>query len=397
MKKFQFWTLALTTLLFGACSDDKTAPQPQPEGTASIGVRVSGTPTAKATGSSHNAHESIDIKNLQILVFANGVKAGYGKAEAEGATTSVTEVKGILVTAGQSYNVYAFGNVYAADGTTMLDLSTITKVDELPAIENIANQFSHSTVAGKATTSSLQAGQNALGYGASPTTGTSVGDDFKVKRIVAKVMLTRCEKETSINTNLTINKVYILNGKNQSKLTGTSLKVNGFENFVYGSNPGGTTPFKNNTLYPGSYHSIPKDPTTITPTTALADNWPNGGVSSTAPLYYYLFENNGNEAASGEYSVITDHKASTMLVIEGKWKDDPSVAGEGETVYYPIIINVNTGQTQEYTIIRNNVYDIQVTITRKGANNPWVAVNAWLDAQITLEPWNTPITQSVIW
>ena len=62
MKKFQFWTLALTTLLFGACSDDKTAPQPQPEGTASISVRVSGTPTAKATGSSHNAHESIDIK-----------------------------------------------------------------------------------------------------------------------------------------------------------------------------------------------------------------------------------------------------------------------------------------------------------------------------------------------
>nr|BAN28824.1 fimbrillin [Porphyromonas gingivalis]BAN28826.1 fimbrillin [Porphyromonas gingivalis] len=383
MKKTKFFLLGLAALAMTACNKDNEA-EPVTEGNATISVVLKTSNPNRAFG---NAGDESKVAKLTVMVY-NGEQQ-----EAIESVENATKVENIKCSAGQRTLV-----VMANTGEMKLAGKTLAEVKALTTELTAENQEAAGLImTAEPKTIVLKAGKNYIGYSGTGEGNHIENDALKIKRVHARMAFTEIKVQMSAAYDniytFVPEKIYGLIAKKQSNLFGATL-VNADANYLTGS----LTTF-NGAYTPTNYANVPwlsRD--YIAPT---AD----------APQGFYVLEN--------DYSANSGTIHPTILCVYGKLQKNGAdltgtdlaaaqaanwVDGQGKT-YYPVLVNFNSnnytydnGYTPKNKIERNHKYDIKLTITGPGTNNPEnpITESAHLNVQCTVAEW-VLVGQNATW
>jgi hypothetical protein len=184
--------------------------------------------------------------------------------------------------------------------------------------------------------------------------------------------------------------VAMFNVPNKTKLFGTPLAIN--DDFQFGAK--WASP---DSAYVGANVAESESNQTLYDAVVDANALPI--VPSNAP-FYYVNENTSTEDAQKMFIVLrakvyNDSVPVTSLV-------DLYTDKDGYT-YYPVWVNANKdgytyaeGHVADGKVLRNTQYNINLTI--KGLGRPTIdeVEDAWLDVNVSVDPWAV-VTQNVVW
>lgn len=383
MKKTKFFLLGLAALAMTACNKDNEA-EPVTEGNATISVVLKTSNPNRAYG---NAEDESKVAKLTVMVY-NGEQQ-----EAIESVENATKVENIKCSAGQRTLV-----VMANTGAMELVGKTLAEVKALTTELTEGNQEAAGLImTAEPKTIVLKAGKNYIGYSGNGEGNHIENAPLKIKRVHARMAFTEIKVQMSAAYDniytFVPEKIYGLIAKKQSNLFGATL-VNADANYLTGS----LTTF-NGAYTPANYANVPwlsRD--YVAPT-------------AEAPQGFYVLEN--------DYSANGGTIHPTILCVYGKLqKNGADLAGadlaaaqaanwvdaEGKT-YYPVLVNFNSnnytydnGYTPKNKIERNHKYDIKLTITGPGTNNPEnpITESAHLNVQCTVAEW-VLVGQNATW
>nr|BAN28829.1 fimbrillin [Porphyromonas gingivalis]BAN28831.1 fimbrillin [Porphyromonas gingivalis] len=384
MKKTKFFLLGLAALAMTACNKDNEA-EPVTEGNATISVVLKTSNSNRAFGVGDDESK---VAKLTVMVYNGEQQEAIKSAE------NATKVEDIKCSAGQRTLV-----VMANTGAMELVGKTLAEVKALTTELTAENQEAAGLImTAEPKTIVLKAGKNYIGYSGSGEGNHIENDPLKIKRVHARMAFTEIKVQMSAAYDniytFVPEKIYGLIAKKQSNLFGAAL-ANADANYLTGS----LTTFNGAYTPPTNYANVPwlsRD--YVAPT---AD----------APQGFYVLEN--------DYSANGGTIHPTILCVYGKLqKNGADLAGadlaaaqaanwvdaEGKT-YYPVLVNFNSnnytydnGYTPKNKIERNHKYDIKLTITGPGTNNPEnpITESAHLNVQCTVAEW-VLVGQNATW
>lgn len=252
-----------------------------------------------------------------------------------------------------------------------------------------------------ATTVTLVKGKNFYGYADGDGNHISKNDPMQLKHIHAgmsftsvKVAFTDAYKDL-YNVKFDKGAIMALIAKKQSNVFGASL-VNADLNYLYGEKHFGTPP---NAYTPAeaNYKEMAELKMAIT---EISETMTGKG--------FYVLENNSAEhptilCIKGE---LTQKGGAALTADQAKEAVAAGwiVSETDHSTFYPVLVNWEkdgytfTGTTDKKGIVRNNKYEISLTITGPGTNSPEEPTQekANLDVMCKVTPWNI-VKQEVVW
>ena len=375
--------MGLAALAMTACNKDNEA-EPVTEGNATISVVLKTSNPNRAFGVSDDESK---VAKLTVMVYNGEQQEAIKSAE------NATKVEDIKCSAGQRTLV-----VMANTGAMELVGKTLAEVKALTTELTAENQEATGLImTAEPKTIVLKAGKNYIGYSGNGEGNHIENDPLKIKRVHARMAFTEIKVQMSAAYDniytFVPEKIYGLIAKKQSNLFGATL-VNADANYLTGS----LTTF-NGAYTPTNYANVPW----------LSHDYV--APTADAPQGFYVLEN--------DYSANSGTIHPTILCVYGKLQKNGAdltgtdlaaaqaanwVDGQGKT-YYPVLVNFNSNNytydsnyTPKNKIERNHKYNIKLTITGPGTNNPEnpITESAHLNVQCTVAEW-VLVGQNATW
>ncbi|ATR94585.1 fimbrial protein [Porphyromonas gingivalis] len=385
MKKTKFFLLGLAALAMTACNKDNEA-EPVTEGNATISVVLKTSNPNRAFG---NAEDESKVAKLTVMVY-NGEQQ-----EAIESVENATKVENIKCSAGQRTLV-----VMANTGEMKLAGKTLAEVKALTTELTAENQEAAGLImTAEPKTIVLKAGKNYIGYSGTGEGNHIENDALKIKRVHARMAFTEIKVQMSpsyVNKyNFAPENIYALVAKKESNLFGASL-ANSDDAYLTGSL----------TNFNGAY-----SPANYTHVDWLGRDYTE--PSNNAPQGFYVLESTYAQNAGLRPTILcvkgklTKHDGTPLSSEEmtAAFNAGWIVADNNPTTYYPVLVNFNSnnytydnGYTPKNKIERNHKYDIKLTITGPGTNNPEnpITESAHLNVQCTVAEW-VLVGQNATW
>lgn len=384
MKKTKFFLLGLAALAMTACNKDNEA-EPVTEGNATISVVLKTSNPNRAFG-----EDESKVAKLTVMVY-NGEQQ-----EAIESVENATMVENIKCSAGQRTLV-----VMANTGEMKLAGKTLAEVKALTTELTAENQGAAGLImTAEPVVVTLVAGNNYYGYdGTQGGNQISQNTPLEIKRVHARMAFTEIKVQMSpsyVNKyNFAPENIYALVAKKESNLFGASL-ANSNDAYLTGS----LTDF-NGTYSPANYTHV---------------DWLGRDYtepSNNAPQGFYVLESTYAQNAGLRPTILcvkgklTKHDGTALSSEEmtAAFNAGWIVADDNPTTYYPVLVNFNSnnytydnGYTPKNKIERNHKYDIKLTITGPGTNNPEnpITESAHLNVQCTVAAW-VLVGQNATW
>nr|BAL46697.1 fimbrillin [Porphyromonas gulae] len=386
MKKTKFFLLGLAALAMTACNKDNEA-EPIVEGNATISVVLKTSNPNRAFGV---ADDEAKVAKLTVMVYNGEQQEAIKSAE------NAIKVENIKCGAGSRTLV-----VMANTGGMELAGKTLAEVKALTTELTAENQEATGLImTAEPVDVTLVAGNNYYGYdGTQGGNQISQGTPLEIKRVHARIAFTKIEVKMSdsyVNKyNFTPENIYALVAKKKSNLFGTSL-ANSDDAYLTGSL----------TTFNGAY----------TPANYTHVAWLGRGYtapSNDAPQGFYVLESAYAQNAGLRPTILcvkgklTKHDGTPLSSEEmtAAFNVGWIVANNDPTTYYPVLVNFEsnnytyTGDAVEKgKIVRNHKFDINLTITGPGTNNPEnpITESANLNVNCVVAAWKG-VVQNVIW
>nr|BAL46694.1 fimbrillin [Porphyromonas gulae] len=386
MKKTKFFLLGLAALAMTACNKDNEA-EPIVEGNATISVVLKTSNPNRAFGV---ADDEANVAKLTVMVYNGEQQEAIESAE------NAIKVENIKCGAGSRTLV-----VMANTGGMELAGKTLAEVKALTTELTAENQEATGLImTAEPVDVILVAGNNHYGYdGTQGGNQISQGTPLEIKRVHARIAFTKIEVKMSdsyVNKyNFTPENIYALVAKKKSNLFGTSL-ANSDDAYLTGSL----------TTFNGAY----------TPANYTHVAWLGRGYtapSNDAPQGFYVLESAYAQNAGLRPTILcvkgklTKHDGTPLSSEEmtAAFNAGWIVANNDPTTYYPVLVNFEsnnytyTGDAVEKgKIVRNHKFDINLTITGPGTNNPEnpITESANLNVNCVVAAWKG-VVQNVIW
>ena len=385
MKKTKFFLLGLAALAMTACNKDNEA-EPVTEGNATISVVLKTSNPNRAFG---NAEDESKVAKLTVMVY-NGEQQ-----EAIESVENATKVENIKCSTGQRTLV-----VMANTGEMKLAGKTLAEVKALTTELTAENQEAAGLImTAEPKTIVLKAGKNYIGYSGNGEGNHIENDPLEIKRVHARMAFTEIKVQMSQSYankyNFAPENIYALVAKKESNLFGASL-ANGDDAYLTGSL----------TNFNGAY-----SPANYTHVDWLGRDYTE--PSNNAPQGFYVLESTYAQNAGLRPTILcvkgklTKHDGTALSSEEmtAAFNAGWIVADNDPTTYYPVLVNFNSnnytydnGYTPKNKIERNHKYDIKLTITGPGTNNPEnpITESAHLNVQCTVAEW-VLVGQNATW
>lgn len=381
-------SLVALTFAFTACNKNQDEPQSETDATISVAVKSAGL-RAYEDG---EGNEDMKVQKLAVMVYQGSAQVAYKEAAEAGSL----EVKDIETTAGAKTLVVVAN--FADQNLKGLSLEKVKALTHtLSAKDQDPTQGTFMLTA-EPVSVDLQKGNNYYGYAAGDGNRISVNEPIALKHIHAGMALTNLTVKfadsyaTLYGVKFDEGELIGLVAKAQSNIFGESL-VNTDANYFYGVKLFGKTDAK---YTPENYTEMPELKMALTETGELTGKG------------FYILENNSAEhptilcvkgtLTNADGSDLTAEQAAQA--VEAGW----IVSATDHSTYYPVLVNWEkdgytfTGTTDKNGIVRNNKYEISLTITGPGTNSPEdpTQEKANLDVKCVVTPWNI-VKQNVVW
>lgn len=383
-------SLVALTLAFTACNK-KDDVKSETDATISVAIK-SADLRAYEDGA---GTEDMKVQKLAVMVYEGQAQVAYQEA----ATPGDLEVKDIKTTAG-SKTLLVVANF---EGTNFEGLSlakALAVTHELAADDQDPAKGKH-MLTSEPTTVTLVKGNNYYGYPAGDGNRISKDAPMQLKHIHAgmsftsvKVAFTDAYKNL-YNVKFEKGAIMALIAKKQSNVFGASL-VNADPNYLYGEEH-----------FSKADNKYTPDETKYKEMTELKMDITEISETMTGKGFYVL-ENNSAEhptilCIKGE---LTQNDGNALTAEQAKEAVAAGwiVSETDHSTYYPVLVNWEkegytfTGTTEKNGIVRNNKYEISLTITGPGTNSPEdpTQEKANLDVKCVVTPWNI-VKQNVVW
>lgn len=384
MKKTKFFLLGLAALAMTACNKDNEA-EPVTEGNATISVVLKTSNPNRAFG-----EDESKVAKLTVMVYNGEQQEAIKSAE------NATKVEDIKCSAGQRTLV-----VMANTGAMELVGKTLAEVKALTTELTAENQEATGLImTAEPVDVTLVAGNNYYGYDGSQG-GNQISQDtpLEIKRVHARMAFTEIKVQMSPSYankyNFAPENIYALVAKKKSNLFGASL-ANSDDAYLTGSL----------TNFNGAY-----SPANYTHVDWLGRDYTE--PSNNAPQGFYVLESTYAQNAGLRPTILcvkgklTKHDGTPLSSEEmtAAFNAGWIVADNNPTTYYPVLVNFNSnnytydnGYTPKNKIERNHKYDIKLTITGPGTNNPEnpITESAHLNVKCTVAEW-VLVGQNATW
>lgn len=375
MKKRMLLLLSAIAFAFTACNEEESVQNGVSGNSVSgepalLSISVSGKTESKTRTTGSEGVDESNVNDGIIYIFDGGgnvVKKEFLKtADFTGNVATKTVA---TTTAAKSISVLL--NIGIADSTTLAgtkyDVPTINQLEALT--ETLTNET---------TGTALQQNDNLIMSGVStvpltfsgtPKTGTS---NVIVSRIASRIKVYWTFAPSSTYTNkIRLKGAVLLNVASASQLFGASLFPSSGVKYIQGFTPTTFNAFPATTFKP-AFGDI------ISNTTEFVVS--PFAVPQAADNHFYVFENNATYP--------------TIVALVADYNENGIDVGANQTKCYPVFINraITGGQDGSMTIIRNNQYNVNITVKGVGVDNPYEPVDPTsLDVTITVAPWNLEI------
>lgn len=381
-------SLVALALAFTACNKNQDEPL-QSETDATISVAVKSADLRAYEDGAGDA--DMKVQKLAVMVYQGGAQVAFKEV-----TDGSLEVKDIETTAGAKTLVVVAN--YADVNLKGLSLDKVKALTHtLSADDQDPNKGTFMLTA-EPVSVTLNKGKNYYGYAAGEGNLISKDKPIELKHIHAGMALTNLTVDfadsykTLYGVKFDEGELIGLVAKAQSNVFGESL-VNADANYFYGVQLFGKTDGK---YTPDNYTEMAALKMALTETGAQTGKG------------FYVLENNSAEhptilclkgtltQAGG--TALTDEQAAQA--VEAGW----IVSKTDHSTYYPVLVNWEKdgytfeGTTDKNGIVRNNKYEISLTITGPGTNSPEdpTAEKANLDVMCKVLAWNI-VKQDVVW
>ncbi len=381
-------SLVALALAFTACNKNQDEPL-QSETNATISVAVKSADLRAYEDGLGN--EDMKVQKLAVMVYQGGAQVAFKEV-----TDGSLEVKDIETTAGAKTLVVVAN--YANENLQGLSLTKIKALTHtLSADDQDPNKGTFMLTA-EPVPVTLQKGKNYYGYEDGDGNRISKDKPIELKHIHAGMALTNLtvkfadSYKTLYGVKFDKGELIALIAKAQSNVFGEPL-VNADANYFYGVKLFGKTDGK---YTPDNYTEMPELKMALTETGAQTGKG------------FYVLENNDakhptilclkGELTQADGTALTAEQAAQA--VEAGW----IVSAEDHSTYYPVLVNWEKdgytfeGTTDKNGIVRNNKYEISLTITGPGTNSPEdpTAEKANLDVKCKVLPW-VIVKQNVVW
>ena len=368
--------LSAITLAFTACNEEESIQVEVPGNVTGESALLSISIAGKTDGNTHTratGNEGIDeskVNNGIIYIFdgsGNVVKKEFLKtadftanvATKTVATTTAAQSVSVLLNVGIVDSTTLAGTKYDVPTRNQLEALTTTLTNETTGIA--LQQNDNLIMSGTSTTP--------ITFSGTPKSGTS---NVIVSRIASRVKVYWTFAPSSTYTNkIRLTGAVLLNVVSASQLYGASLFPSGTAKYIQGFSTTTFNSFPATTFKPASGDIISN--TTEFVVSPFA-------VPQTDENHFYIFENNATYP--------------TIVALVADYNENGLDVGDNQTKYYPVFINRTNsgGQDGSMTIIRNNQYNVNITVKGVGVDNPYEPVDPTsLDITITVAPWNLEI------
>lgn len=381
-------SLVALALAFTACNKNQDEPlQSETDATISVAVK-SADLRAYEDGA---GDEDMKVQKLAVMVYQGGAQVAFKEV-----TDGSLEVKDIETTSGAKTLVVVAN--YANQNLQGLSLDKVKALTHtLSADDQNPNKGTFMLTA-EPVSVTLNKGKNYYGYAAGDGNRISVDKPIELQHIHAGMALTNLtvkfadSYKTLYGVKFDEGELIALIAKAQSNVFGEPL-VNADANYFYGVKLFGKTDGK---YTPDNYTEMPELKMALTETGAQTGKG------------FYVLENNDakhptilclkGELTQADGTALTAEQAAQA--VEAGW----IVSAEDHSTYYPVLVNWEKdgytfeGTTDKNGIVRNNKYEISLTITGPGTNSPEdpTAEKANLDVKCTVLPW-VIVKQNVVW
>ena len=389
--KFFLLSLVALALAFTACNKNQDEPQ-QSETDATISVAVKSADLRAYENGAGDA--DMKVQKLAVMVYQGEAQVAFKEV-----TDGSLEVKDIETTSGAKTLVVVAN--YANENLQGLSLTKIKKLTHtLSADDQDPNKGTFMLTA-EPVSVNLEKGNNYYGYAAGEGNRISVDQPIELKHIHAGMSLAGVTVEFAEPYKALYGvkfdkkgQLIALIAKAQSNVFGESL-VNDDAKYFYGAKLFGT---KDNKYTPAeaNYKEMAALKMALTETGAQTGKG------------FYVLENNDAKhptilclkatLTQADGTPLTAEQAAQA--VEAGW----IVSTTDHSTYYPVLVNWEKdgytfeGTTDKNGIVRNNKYEISLTITGPGTNSPEdpTAEKANLDVKCKVLPW-VIVKQNVVW
>lgn len=384
-------SLVALTLAFTACNKNQDEPQ-QSETDATISVVVKSADLRAYEDGAGN--EDKKVQKLAVMVYQGQAQVAYKEA----ATAGDLEVKDIETTAGAKTLVVVAN--FANQNLKGLSLEKVKALTHTLSADDQDPTKGTFMLTAEPVSVTLQKGNNYYGYADGDGNRLSVDKPIELKHIHAGMALTNLTVKFAesyknlYSVKFDEGQLIALIAKAQSNVFGESL-VNTDANYFYGVKLFGKTDAKY-TPAAANYKEMAELKMDLTKT---GEQERKG---------FYILENNSAEhptilclkatLTQADGSDLTADQA--QQAVEAGW----IVSTTDHSTYYPVLVNwakdgyTFTGTDEHNGIVRNNKYEISLTITGPGTNSPEdpTQEKANLDVKCVVTPW-VIVKQNVVW
>ena len=389
--KFFLLSLVALALAFTACNKNQDEPL-QSETDATISVAVKSADLRAYEDGAGDA--DMKVHKLAVMVYQGGAQVAYKEA----ADASTLEVKDIETTSGAKTLVVVAN--YANENLKGLSLDKVKALTHTLSADDQDPSMGTFMLTAEPVSVTLDKGKNYYGYADGDGNRISVDQPIELKHIHAGMSLAGVTVDfaesyaTLYDVKFDKGELIGLVAKAQSNVFGESL-VNDDANYFYGVKLFGT---KANKYTPAeaNYKEMAELKMALTETGAQTGKG------------FYVLENNDAKhptilclkatLTQADGTPLTAEQAAQA--VEAGW----IVSTTDHSTYYPVLVNWEKdgytfeGTTDKNGIVRNNKYEISLTITGPGTNSPEdpTAEKANLDVKSKVLPW-VIVKQNVVW
>lgn len=385
-------SLVALTLAFTACNKNQDEPQ-QSETDATISVAVKSADLRAYEDGAGN--EDKKVQKLAVMVYQSQAQVAYKEAAT---TAGDLEVKDIETTAGAKTLVVVAN--YANKNLKGLSLDKIKALTHTLSADDQDPTKGTFMLTAEPVSVTLQKGNNYYGYAAGDGNRISEDKPIELQHIHAGMALTNLTVKFAesyaklYSVKFDEGQLIALIAKAQSNVFGKPL-VNTDANYFYGVKLFGKTDAKY-TPAAANYKEMAE----------LKMDLKETGEQERKG--FYILENNSAEhptilclkgtLTQADGSELTADQA--QQAVEAGW----IVSTTDHSTYYPVLVNwakdgyTFTGTDEHNGIVRNNKYEIALTITGPGTNSPEdpTQEKANLDVMCKVLPW-VIVKQTVVW
>lgn len=347
MNRIKFISLAAAAATLAAACDNSAIIPVEGEGAMQINFNVPAATRATATG-----HEA-DLNDVQMLIFDSTGKLykyhDFSTAEINAKSATIDKVMT------GSYSVYVVANGPALDDVTTLSAMESAGI----SLEQYNDPESGFVMEGHSGTVTV-------------TSGSTASPDISLSRFVARVsLLSVTNNLPSAYGSLTVNRVFLCNVVNTQNLGGSKTPGNDETNWFNKEGRKDESPRNASHIINGSTFTASAPELSF----AAAGSSITNGNSWTSTKRFYAYPNNATTKPNGFNSTFAAQRS--VLTIEASYG--------GKTYYYPVVLDSG--------LARNTNYDVEVTITGSGSDDPVKPVdNGAIKAVTTVQKWQDGTT-----